>query len=131
MKVYNTFATTLTIRVDSGNPPDVAMFPQPGLMADLAKEGKLLPLTEFMNPKQLTEAYADSWLELGKVDGTLYGVWYDVSVKSLVWYNPKVFKQNGYEIPQTWDEMMALSDRLVQEGKTPWCIGMQSGDSTG
>ncbi len=127
----DTFATTLPIRVDSGNPPDLAMFPQPGLMADFAREGKLIPLKSFMTPEQLQSAYADSWLELGSVDDTLYGVWYRASVKSLVWYNPKVFEQNGYEIPQTWSEMLALSERLVAEGKTPWCLGMESGDATG
>ncbi|MDJ0590133.1 MAG: ABC transporter substrate-binding protein [Pleurocapsa sp. MO_226.B13] len=127
----HTFTTTLPIRVDSGNPPDLAMFPQPGLMADFAREGRLIPLTNFMTPEKLQEAYADSWLELGSVDDTLYGVWYRASVKSLVWYNPRVFEKNGYEIPQTWAEMLALSERLVSEGKTPWCLGMESGDGTG
>ena len=127
----DTFATTLPIRVDSGNPPDLAMFPQPGLMADFAREGKLIPLTNFMTAEQLQEAYADSWLDLGSVDDSLYGVWYRASVKSLVWYNPKLFEKNGYEIPKTWDDMLAFSDRLVAEGKTPWCLGMESGDATG
>ena len=127
----DTFATTLPIRVDSGNPPDLAMFPQPGLMADFALEGKLIPLNNFMTPEQLQSAYADSWLDLGSVDDTLYGVWYRASVKSLVWYNPKIFEKNGYEIPQTWSEMLTLSERLVAEGKTPWCLGMESGDATG
>ncbi len=127
----DTFATTLPIRVDSGNPPDLAMFPQPGLMADFAREGKLVPLTKWMSEKDLKAAYAESWLELGSVDETLYGVWYRASVKSLVWYNPKAFAKNTYQIPSTWDEMLALSDRIVAEGKTPWCIGMESGDATG
>ena len=84
-----------------------------------------------MTAEQLQEAYADSWLDLGSVDDTLYGVWYRASVKSLVWYNPKLFEKNGYEIPKTWDDMLALSERLVAEGKTPWCLGMESGDATG
>lgn len=125
------FATTLSIRVDSGNPPDLAIFPQPGLMADFAREGKLIPLTNFMTSEQLQDAYPETWLNLGSVDDIHYGVWYRVSVKSLVWYNPKAFEKNGYKIPKTWDEMMALSESLVSEGKTPWCIGMESGDATG
>lgn len=127
----DTFATTLPIRVDSGNPPDLAMFPQPGLMADFAREGRLVPLTEFMSLEDLQAAYDESWIQLGSVENVPYGVWYRASVKSLVWYNPQQFAVNGYEIPTTWDEMLALSDRLVSEGKTPWCIGMESGDSTG
>ena len=127
----DTFATTLPIRVDSGNPPDLAMFPQPGLMADFAREGQLIPLKNFMSSEQLQEAYTDSWLQLGSVNDTLYGIWYRASVKSLVWYNPKVFEQESYEVPQTWGEMLNLSDRIVAEGKTPWCLGMESGDATG
>ncbi|WP_024545857.1 ABC transporter substrate-binding protein [Picosynechococcus sp. NKBG15041c] len=127
----DTFATTLPIRVDSGNPPDLAMFPQPGLMADFAREGRLVPLTEFMSLEDLQAAYDESWLQLGSVDDVPYGVWYRASVKSLVWYSPQQFAANGYEIPTTWDEMLALGDRLVSEDKTPWCIGMESGDATG
>ena len=127
----DTFATTLPIRVDSGNPPDLAMFPQPGLMADFAREGKLISLNDFMSEEELQSAYSDSWLDLGSVENNPYGVWYRASVKSLVWYNPQVFQQNNYEIPQTWAEMLEFSNQLAAKGKTPWCLGMESGDATG
>lgn len=127
----DTFATTLPIRVDSGNSPDLAMFPQPGLMADFAREGKLIPLTNFMTLEQLQDAYPETWLNMGRVDDIRYGIWYRASVKSLVWYNPKAFEKNGYKIPKTWDDMMVFSESLVSEGKTPWCIGIESGDATG
>ena len=127
----DSFATTLPIRVDSGNAPDLAMFPQPGLMADFAREGVMIPLSEFMSEADLAAAYDQSWLDLGSVDGEIYGVWYRASVKSLVWYNPQQFEANGYEIPTTWDEMLALSNQIVAEAKTPWCLGMESGDATG
>ncbi len=127
----DSFATTLPIRVDSGNAPDLAMFPQPGLMADFAREGAMVPLTEFMTEEELAEAYDQAWIDLGTVDGDVYGAWYRASVKSLVWYSPEQFDANGYEVPMSWEEMIALSDRIVAEGKTPWCLGMESGDATG
>ncbi len=117
--------------MDAGNAPDLAMFPQPGLMADFARRGKIVPVKEFLTPEQMTEAYDQAWLDFASVDGTVYGVWYRASVKGLVWYNPQQFKANGYEIPQTWDEMMALGNRIIEEGKTPWCLGIESGESTG
>ena len=89
----DTLARTLAIRLNSGNPPDLAMLAQPGVMADLAREGKLIPLKQFLSREQLQSAYNDFWLELGSVDDTLYGIWYRASVKSLVWYNPKVFEK--------------------------------------
>lgn len=125
------FATLLPVRVESGNAPDVAMFPQPGFMRDFAQSDQLLPISEFVNREALEDDYSEYWLDLATVDEDLYGVWYRASVKSLVWYNPEVFAEKGYEVPQTWDEMIALSDRIVQNGETPWCLGMESGDATG
>ncbi|NEP17155.1 MAG: carbohydrate ABC transporter substrate-binding protein [Leptolyngbya sp. SIO4C1] len=125
------FATLLPVRVESGDAPDVAMFPQPGLMADFARAGQLVPITEFMERETLAAAYPETWLELGTIDDALYGIWYRASVKSLVWYSPAAFEAQGYEIPETWDELMALSDQIVADGETPWCIGLESGDATG
>ncbi|NER80419.1 MAG: carbohydrate ABC transporter substrate-binding protein [Leptolyngbya sp. SIO1D8] len=122
------FATLLPVRVDSGNAPDIAMFPQPGLMRDFAQEGSLVPISEFMD---LQDAYSQDWINLATIDSELYGVWYRASVKSLVWYNPQAFEVAGYEVPTTWDELMALTDQIVQDGGTPWCLGMESGDATG
>lgn len=122
------FATLLPVRVDSGNAPDVAMFPQPGLMRDFAAEGLLLPIGDFVNT---AEAYSQDWIDLATVDGDLYGVWYRASVKSLVWYSPPAFEAAGYTVPSTWDELMALTDQIVADGGTPWCLGMESGDATG
>ncbi|MGY6528656.1 MAG: ABC transporter substrate-binding protein [Cyanobacterium sp.] len=125
------FATLLPIRVDGGNPPDIAMFPQPGLMRDFAREGELIPLETFMSLDDLIDAYGEDWVSLGEVDGNVYGLWYRASVKSLVWYPPASFAEHGYSIPETWDEMIALSDQIVAEGKRPWCLGIESGDATG
>ncbi|MEM9164592.1 MAG: ABC transporter substrate-binding protein, partial [Cyanobacteria bacterium P01_F01_bin.4] len=123
------FATVLPIRVEGGDKPDIALFPQPGLMADLANEGALVPLDEFIAPDTL--AYAPGWIELGSVEDELYGIWMRADPKSLVWYNPQAFEAAGYEIPQTWTALIALSDQIVADGKTPWCLGMESGDATG
>ena len=122
------FATLLPVRVDSGNAPDVAMFPQPGLMRDFAGEGRLIPIGEFMDPQG---TYSQDWLDLATVEGEMYGVWYRASVKSLVWYNPQAFAAAGYDVPGTWDELIALTDQIVADGSTPWCLGIESGDATG
>ena len=84
-----------------------------------------------MDQQALEAAYNDTWLDLGTVDGDLYGIWYRASVKSLVWYSPEEFEARGYEVPETWEEMIALSDRIVADGGNPWCLGMESGNATG
>lgn len=125
------FATLLPIRIDSGNTPDIALFPQPGLMADLAREGKLTPITTFIDEPILKAAYTQSWLDFGTVQGDIYGIWFQASVKSLVWYRPDIFKAEGYEVPKNWDELVTLTEEIAATGETPWCIGVESGDATG
>ncbi len=125
------FATLLPVRVDSGNAPDIAMFPQPGLMADFAQEGQLVPLNDFLGAEVLADSYPQDWIDLGTIDDQIYGVWYRASVKSLVWYSPEAFDAAGYDVPDTWEEMIALSEQIVADGGVPWCLGMESGDATG
>ncbi|MEM9978447.1 MAG: ABC transporter substrate-binding protein, partial [Cyanobacteria bacterium P01_D01_bin.2] len=127
----DSFATLLPVRVESGDAPDIAMFPQPGLMTSFAQAGQLVPVTEFMETATLAEAYPDTWLSLATVDDSLYGIWYRASIKSLVWYSPAAFEARGLSVPTTWDEMESLSDEIVAMGETPWCVGLESGDATG
>jgi len=125
------FATLLPERVAADEAPDLAMFPQPGLMAQFARAEQLVPLTEFLESGALQAAYSDDWLDIGTVDDEIYAIWYSTSVKSLVWYKPTEFEANGYEVPQTWPDLLALNDKIAAEGKTPWCIGLESGPATG
>jgi alpha-glucoside transport system substrate-binding protein len=124
------FATVLPIRVEAGQKPDIAIFSQPGLMANLAQQGELTPLT-FLDSAALQAAYDPNWLDLATVDRQLYGIWMRADPKSLVWYSPKAFKAKGYTIPETWAEMEALSKQIIADGGVPWCLGMESGDATG
>jgi len=124
-------AAVLTTRVEAGNPPDLAILPNPGQMRELAEAGKLVPIDTFMDMDALKKNYAQAWLDLASYDGKLYGIFYKVANKSLVWYNPKAFEAAGYQVPTTWDELIALSDQIVADGGTPWCIGLESGAASG
>ncbi len=59
------------------------------------------------------------------------GVWHRVAPKSMVWYPKAQFDEAGYEVPQTWDEMMALTETIADDGDPAWCIGIESGAATG
>jgi alpha-glucoside transport system substrate-binding protein len=105
--------------------PDMAILPNPGKLRELAKQGVLRPLT-FIKKAQLKN-YARTWLRLGSYGGKLYGVYFKVANKSVIWYNPKQFKNNGWKVPQTWQELIALNRKIVAAGKTPWSIGADIG----
>ena len=125
------FISLLAERVGAGRSPDIAIFPQPALIARYAEAGHLVPLTAFLEEERLRQTYSDDWLAFGSFEGDAYGLWYLGILKQLVWYRPSVFEENDYSVPKTWDEMIRLSDRIVAAGETPWCIGLDSGEATG
>ncbi len=125
------FETLITVRTEGGSPPDIAAFPQPGLARDLVNGGYVYDMEDWLGMDYLSEQYNEAWTDLAEISGIQAGVWYRASVKSLVWYNIPVFEEEGYEEPQTWDEMLELSDQMVADGYTPWTIGIESAGATG
>lgn len=133
----DSFEQQIIIDIEAGSPPNLAVFPQPGLAANVASQGGLVPLGDALRDAVL-ENYAagQSWVDLGTYadengEPQYYGFFYNVNVKSLVWYSPDAFSEGGYEIPATMEGLIALSDQIVADGGTPWCIGLGSGDATG
>jgi alpha-glucoside transport system substrate-binding protein len=133
----DSFEQQIVIDAEAGSAPNVAVFPQPGLAAGMAKRGFLTPLADGTDD-WVRENYAagQSWVDLGTYPGadgadSLYGLFYKVDVKSLVWYVPENFEDAGYDVPSTMEELKALTEEMAANGETPWCIGLGSGGATG
>ena len=133
----DSFEQQIMIDAEAGSAPNVSVFPQPGLASDMAGRGFLTPLADGTGD-WIRENYAagQSWVDLGTYGDAagadeLYGFFYKVDVKSLVWYSPENFEDAGYDIPTSMEELKALSDQIVADGGTPWCIGLGSGGATG
>ena len=133
----DSFEQQIRVDLEAGSAPNVAVFPQPGLAADLASSGFLTPLADDTG-EWVRENYAagQSWVDLGTYKGTdgkknLYGFFYKVDVKSLVWYVPENFEDAGYEVPTSMEELKTLTAKIVVDGGTPWCVGLGSGGATG
>ncbi len=133
----DSFEQQIVVDAEAGSAPNVAVFPQPGLAADLAARGFLSPLSDGTDD-WIRENYAagQSWVDLGTYEDSdgnedLYGFFYKVDVKSLVWYVPENFEDAGYEVPETMEDLKALTQQIVDDGGTPWCIGLGSGGATG
>ncbi len=124
------FEVLINTRIEAGDPPDIAGFPQPGLMNRFADEA--VDVTSFLPLEYLLEQYNESWIDMATArNGKVIGVWGRIVVKSLVWYSPEMFEDAGYDIPETWDELMELSDEIVADGGFPWYAPMESGQATG
>jgi alpha-glucoside transport system substrate-binding protein len=127
------FENQIQIRVEGGDPPAVAFTPQPGTICKFADEGKLVSLEDLgFDIAQLESDSGKFWMDLGICkDGKHYGLPWFPNYKSLVWYVKPVFDQQGYEIPTTWQGLLDLSQKMVDDGYTPWCFGFESGNATG
>nr|WP_319250947.1 ABC transporter substrate-binding protein [uncultured Celeribacter sp.] len=133
----DSFEQQIVIDAEAGSAPNIAIFPQPGLAADMASRGFLTPLADG-TAEWMNENYAagESWSALGTYAGPdgadhFYAFPYKVDVKSLVWYVPENFEDAGYDVPETMEELKALTQQIVDDGETPWCIGLGSGGATG
>ncbi|MGE3447997.1 MAG: ABC transporter substrate-binding protein [Microbacteriaceae bacterium] len=113
-----------------GNPPDLAIFPQPGLLADLATRGYIQPAPEGV-AANVADGWSEDWAAYGTVEGQLVGAPLMASVKGFIWYSPSLFEENGWAIPETWDDLMALTQTIADSGRVPWCAGFGSDAATG
>lgn len=124
------FEAQLPIKVQGGNAPDIAFIPQPGLLEKFATSNNLKPLGD-QAKAEAEKNYSKDWLKYATVNGKLYGAPLGSNVKSFVWYSPSMFKEKGWTVPTTWDELIKLSDTIAATGLKPWCAGIESGGATG
>jgi ABC-type glycerol-3-phosphate transport system substrate-binding protein len=119
---YTSGGTDLAVLINSqlagGKPPDIAFLPQPGVVAELARRGVLKPITGTA-ADAVRNNYSSAWQALGTVDGQLYGLFFKVANKSVIWYNARAFDDAGVSPPSTWDQLMSVSKTLTEAGITP------------
>src|SRR5665647_2089205 len=128
----NTFESDLPVKVNGGNAPNLAIIPQPGLLSQMVQTGtvKKPPAVTVANEANWNAA----WKGYGSVNGTFYAAPMSANMKSLVWYSPKYFADNGYTVPTTWADMMSLSAKMASKmtgAAKPWCGGIGSGTASG
>jgi alpha-glucoside transport system substrate-binding protein len=125
------FEEQFQIRAEGGT-LDVAAVPQPGAIAGLVRSGSIVALEDLgFDIDELKDTFGESFVELGAYEGKHYGIPTNINLKSMVWYPKDDFDAAGYEVPETWDDLLALSDQIVADGSTPWCIGFESEGATG
>src|SRR5918996_2434071 len=125
------FEEQVQIRSEAGT-LDVILLPQPGAVLDQAQSGNALSLEDMgFDIAQLEGTFGEYFLGLGEFEGEHYGIPTNINLKSMIWYPADDFEAAGYEVPTTFDELIALSDQMVADGNTPRCVGFESGSATG
>ncbi|WP_052665096.1 ABC transporter substrate-binding protein [Nitriliruptor alkaliphilus] len=128
----DSFEQNIVIQIEAGTPPDIGFYPQPGAVLEQAAQGNIIALDDLgFDITELEARFGSYMMSLGAYEGRYYGMPDTLNFKSAIWYSPPAFEEAGYAIPGTWDELLALSDQIVADGKSPWCIGTGSEAATG
>jgi ABC-type glycerol-3-phosphate transport system substrate-binding protein len=118
----------LSTGIASGNLPDLAGLPGPGLMKEWYDQGALQPL-DFIDVEGYRSATPAGFAELGEADdGALIGIFTKAAVKGLIFYNTSVWTGDA---PGSWDELQTAADGVAEGDTATWCIGFESGAASG
>src|SRR5438093_10639484 len=113
--------TVLKTRIEGGSPPDMAALAQPTGVLAYAAEGKVIDVATFMDSAKL-KAEFPSTIGLTSDGDHIWSIPTKADVKSMIWYPVKAFAAAGYAIPKTWDDLVALSDKIIAAGSHPFCV---------
>jgi ABC-type glycerol-3-phosphate transport system substrate-binding protein len=118
-------------KLNASDKPDIAIVPQPGVVANIVKRGGAQPLDDVVDMGALEDSMLPGIVDAGMVDGKYYGLQVNANVKSLVFYPKKAWDAAGYEAPETLDDLQALTEQIKSDGTPPWCLGIFSEGSVG
>ncbi|MFJ7900717.1 ABC transporter substrate-binding protein [Streptomyces sp. NPDC096198] len=113
-------------KIAGGQPPDVALLPQPGAVRQAVQKKWAKPLGAQARA-QIEKNYSRGWQDIGKVDGTQYAAYYKAANKSLIWYNAQVFANAGATEPATWADLLKTARSVYDSGVTPFSVGGADG----
>ncbi|MGW7791143.1 ABC transporter substrate-binding protein [Streptomyces tricolor] len=113
-------------KIAGGQPPDIALLPQPGAIKQAVDKGWAKPLNAAVQA-ELAKNYAQGWQDIGKVGGKQYGVYYKAANKSLIWYNAEVFENAGAQEPKTWKDLLTAAQAVYDSGVTPFSVAGADG----
>jgi len=101
------FEGVIAAEVAGGQAPDMADFPQPGLVEQFSKQGKIVDVSTFLDPAWLKQNYAQFWLDLAMLP---------VRMASLSWLacGRVTASRVSYGIPRK--PLMRLDTRLPPHG---------------
>jgi alpha-glucoside transport system substrate-binding protein len=124
------FEQQLRVMVAGNVPPDMAMIPQPGSVIAYGLEGAVKPIPSSI-VERITPQFPVGTNAPYEAAGETWALQIKTDLKSILWYNNQIFKDNNYVIPDTWDGLKALSAQMIADGIKPWCVGIGSGGATG
>jgi raffinose/stachyose/melibiose transport system substrate-binding protein len=117
---YGEYMVKLKAVLAGAEAPDVFQIPWAGEYPELARSGKILPLTDAL--KKGFPAFFPNIMKAISVDGQAWSVPLDLNTLQIA-YNKTIFDQMGLSVPKSKDELVALSKKLNDAGKFAVAMG--------
>lgn len=105
----------MTTALAANQGPDIVYGSGPAFVMPLVEAGKLEPMDSYAEEYGWEDRILAPYYESGTVGGKLYSLTNGISTMG-VFYNKKVMEDNGWEIPQTIEEMEAIMDDAMEKG---------------
>ncbi|AGK52833.1 family 1 extracellular solute-binding protein [Bacillus sp. 1NLA3E] len=114
----------LASRMQGNDPP--ATFQVHGgaeLNAGWVAAGKMQPLNDLYEKEGWMDKFPQSLIDMVSKDGNIYSVPVNIHRGNVLWYNKKVFADNGVTPPTNFEEFFKAADALKAKGVTPLALG--------
>ncbi|ARA98419.1 ABC transporter substrate-binding protein [Geobacillus thermodenitrificans] len=85
--------------------------------------GKMEPLNDLYEQEGWMDKFPEALIDMVSKDGNIYSVPVNIHRGNVLWYNKKVFADNGLQPPKTFDEFFEVADQLKAKGVTPLALG--------
>jgi N-acetylglucosamine transport system substrate-binding protein len=127
-KLTTQLSDDLLPRFATGTPPDVVLSTgdQKLTLGKLVKDGQLAELEQLLDAPSWDDQEAKvkdqllpDMLEVGQFDGTQRTLNYISSVYG-IWYSASLFQRNGWDVPRTWPDLLALGSDMKAAGLGPF-----------
>lgn len=113
---YNTILTNALV---AGSGPDIVQLRPYSGTKTIADNDYLTALDDLEGLKNIDETYLDA---AKGSDGKVYGVPLTLNA-AVIFYNENIFKEQGLEVPETWDELLEVSEKLKSKDIIPIAQG--------
>ncbi|WP_242965222.1 extracellular solute-binding protein [Petroclostridium xylanilyticum] len=116
------FKTKLKVAMGAGNPPDIFPTWSGGPLYEYVKAGQVADLTDMMNKDNYKDYFLDGAISMVTFDNKIWGVPVENIAVAGIFYNKKIFEENGLSIPKTYNELVDIVKKLKAKGITPFAL---------
>jgi len=114
----------LKTRMQANDPPDTfQVHAGPELIDGYVTADRMVPVTQLYKDLGIQNAFPQQLLDLITYKGDIYSVPSNIHRGNVLFYNKKIFTDNGLTAPTTWAEFFTVADKLKAKGIAPLAVG--------